>query len=62
MQETMLQLHAAPVPRPVYGPYKGRAFPFIEKFYTYPHNVQPPESLAREIHQIPASTSASLTD
>jgi hypothetical protein len=53
MRETMAELDAAPLPKAVYWPYKGRAFPLLEKFYAYPHNVQPPESLARQIQQIP---------
>jgi hypothetical protein len=53
MHETMPQLYAAPLPKAVFWPYKGRAFPLMEKFYASPHNVQPPESLARKIQQIP---------
>ena len=53
MRETMPELRAAPLPKGVYWPYQGRAFPLLEKFYAYPRNVQPPESLARQIQQIP---------
>jgi hypothetical protein len=53
IRETMPALRAAPLPRAVYWPYEGRAFPLLEKFYAYPHNAQPPESLARQIQQIP---------
>jgi hypothetical protein len=53
IRETMPALRAAPLPRAVYWPYDGRAFPLLEKFYAYPHNAQPPESLARQIQQIP---------
>jgi hypothetical protein len=53
IRETMPALRAAPLPRSVYWPYDGRAFPLLEKFYAYPHNAQPPESLARQIQQIP---------
>jgi hypothetical protein len=53
LHETMPQLHAAPLPKAVFWPYKGRAFPLMEKFYAYPRNAQPPESLARQIQQIP---------
>jgi hypothetical protein len=34
-------------------PYEGPAFPLMEQFYEYPHNVQRSESLARQIQQIP---------
>ena len=53
LRETMPELRAAPLPSAVYWPYNGRAFPLVEKFYTYPRNVQPPESLTRQIQQIP---------
>jgi hypothetical protein len=53
MRDTMPELRGAPSPEAVFWPYDGRAFPLMEKFYTYPHNVQPPESLQREIRQIP---------
>jgi hypothetical protein len=53
LRETMPELRAAPLPSVVYWPYDGRAFPLIEKFYTYPHDVQPPESLERQIQQFP---------
>ena len=53
MLETMLQLRAAPLPKAIHWPYVGRAFPLLEQFYAYPHKVQPPESLAQEIQQIP---------
>jgi hypothetical protein len=42
----------APLPKAVYWPYQGRAFPLLEKFYAYPGNVRPPESLAQQIQQI----------
>jgi hypothetical protein len=53
MRETMSELRAAQLPTAVYWPYEGRAFPLMEKFYAYPHNVQPPASLARQIQQTP---------
>jgi hypothetical protein len=56
MRETIPKLRAASLPRPttVFWPYEGRAFPLMEKLFNeYPHNVQPPESLARQIQQIP---------
>jgi hypothetical protein len=54
MRETMPELRAAPSPTAVYWPYEGRAFPLMEKLFNeYPHNVQPPESLARQIQQTP---------
>ena len=53
MRETMPKLRAVPLPKAVRWPYEGRAFPLMEKFYEYPHNVQPPESLHRQIQQIP---------
>jgi hypothetical protein len=49
----MPELRGAPLPKAVYWPYQGRAFPPLEKFYAYPGNVQPAESLARQIQQIP---------
>ena len=48
MRETIAELRALPLPEAVRWPYKGRAFPLMEKFYGYPHNVQPPESLAHQ--------------
>ena len=53
MSETMPELRVATLPKAVYWPYQGRVFPLLEKFYAYPRNVQPPESLARQIQQIP---------
>jgi hypothetical protein len=53
MREAMPELRAAPLPKAVYWPYEGRAFPLIEKFYAYPHNERPLESLGRQIQQIP---------
>jgi hypothetical protein len=53
MRQTILDLRALPLPEAVRWPYEGRAFPLMEQFYEYPHNVQPPESLARQIQQIP---------
>jgi hypothetical protein len=53
LQETIPKLRALPLPEAVRWPYEGRAFPLIEQFYEYPHNVQPSESLARQIQQIP---------
>jgi hypothetical protein len=53
MRETMPKLRALSLPEAVRWPYKGRAFPLMEKYYGYPHNVQPPESLAHQIQQIP---------
>ena len=53
MREAMPELRAAPSPSAVYWPYDGRAFPLLEKFYAYPDNVHPPESLRRQIQQIP---------
>jgi hypothetical protein len=52
MRETMPKLRALPLPEAVRWPYEGRAFPLMEQFYD-PHNVQPPESSARQIQQIP---------
>jgi hypothetical protein len=53
MRETIRQLRAAQLPKAVRWPYEGRAFPLMDKFYTYPQNVQPPETLARQIQAIP---------
>jgi hypothetical protein len=53
MRETITELRALGSPKAVRWPYSGRAFPLLQKFYGYPHNVQPPESLARQIQQIP---------
>jgi hypothetical protein len=53
MRQTILDLRAFPLPEAVRWPYEGRAFPLMEQFYEYPHNVQPPESSARQIQQIP---------
>jgi hypothetical protein len=53
VRETMPELRAAPSPEAVHWHYEGRAFPLMEKFYSYPPNVQPPESLQRQIQQIP---------
>jgi hypothetical protein len=53
MRQTILDLRALPLPEAVRWPYEGRAFPLMEQFYEYPHNVQPPESLARQIQQVP---------
>jgi hypothetical protein len=53
MGETMPKLRALSLPEAVRWPYKGRAFPLMEKYYGYPRNVQPPESLAHQIQQIP---------
>lgn len=53
MRETMPKLRAVQLPKAVRWPYEGRAVPLMEQFYGYPHNVQPPESLARQIQQIP---------
>jgi hypothetical protein len=52
MRKTIFDLRA-PLPDAVRWPYEGRAFPLMEQFYDYRHNVQPPESLARQIQQIP---------
>jgi hypothetical protein len=60
MHETMRELRVAPLPKAVHWPYPGRAFPHLEKVYAYPGNVQPPESLARQISRSRASTSASF--
>jgi hypothetical protein len=51
MRETMPKLRALSLPEAVR--WQGRAFPLMEKYYGYPHNVQPPESLAHQIQQIP---------
>ena len=53
MRETMPELRRDPLPKAVYWPYHGRAFPLLEKVYANPGNVQPPESLTRQIQQIP---------
>ena len=53
IRETLRQLHGAPLPQAVHWPYEGRAFPLLEQFYEYPQNVQPSESLQRQIQQIP---------
>jgi hypothetical protein len=53
MLQTIFDLRARPLPEAVRWPYEGRAFPLMEQFYKYPHNVQPPESLPREIQQTP---------
>ena len=53
MGETMPKLRAVQLPKAVHWPYEGRAFPLLEQFYAYPHNLQPPESLAHQIQQIP---------
>jgi hypothetical protein len=53
LREIMPELRAASSPEAVHWPYEGRAFPLMEKFSSYPHNVQPPESLQRQIQQIP---------
>jgi hypothetical protein len=52
LQETIPKLHALPSPQAVRWPYEGRAFPLMEQFYD-PHNMQPSESLQRQIQQIP---------
>jgi hypothetical protein len=53
MRKTIFDLGALPLPEAVRWPYEGRAFPLMKQFYAYPHNVQPPESLPRQIQQIP---------
>jgi hypothetical protein len=53
LRETMPKLRAVQLPKAVHWPYTGRAFPLLEQYYGYPHNVQPPESLAHQIQQIP---------
>jgi hypothetical protein len=53
LRETMPKLRAVQLPKAVSWPYEGRAFPLLEQYYGYPHNVQPPESLAHQIQQIP---------
>jgi hypothetical protein len=55
MRETIPKLRAAPLPRAVFGPYEGRAFPLMEKLFNeYPHNRQQLEvSLPRQIQQTP---------
>jgi hypothetical protein len=52
MRKTIFDLRA-PLPDAVRWPYEGRAFPLMEQFYADQHNVQPPESLARQIQQTP---------
>jgi hypothetical protein len=51
--ETMSKLRVDPLPKAVHWPYVGQAFPLLEKFYAYPHNERPPESLQRQIQQVP---------
>ena len=53
MHKTTPELRGATSPESVYWSYQGRAFPLVEKFYEYPPNVQPPQSLQHEIQQIP---------
>jgi hypothetical protein len=53
MLQTIFDLRALPLPEAIRWPYEGRAFPLMEHFYGYPHDVQPPESLARQIQQAP---------
>jgi hypothetical protein len=53
MRKTIFDLGALPLPEAVRWPYEGRAFPLMKQFYAYPHNVQPPESLQRQIQQVP---------
>ena len=53
MRQTIFDLRALPLPEAVRWPYEGRAFPLMEQFYKYPPNVQPPESLGRQIEQTP---------
>jgi hypothetical protein len=53
MRQTILDLRALALPEAVRWPYEGRAFPLMEQFYEYPHDVRSPESLARQIQQIP---------
>ena len=55
MRETMPELRAAPLPRAVFGPYEGRAFPLMEKLFNeYPHNRQQLEaSVPGQIQQTP---------
>jgi hypothetical protein len=53
MRETMPKLRAVQLPKAIHWPYEGRAFPLMEQYYGYPQNVQPPESLAHQIQQIP---------
>jgi hypothetical protein len=52
MEETMSKLRVDPLPKAVHWPYVGQAFPLLEKFYAYPHNERPPESLQRQIQQV----------
>jgi hypothetical protein len=53
MLQTIFDLRVLPRPEAVRWNYEGRALPLMEQFYKYPHNVQPPESLARQIRQTP---------
>jgi hypothetical protein len=53
MLKTIFDLRALPLPDAVRWSYQGRAFPLMEQFYSYPYNVQPSESLQRQIQQIP---------
>jgi hypothetical protein len=54
MGQTIFELRALPLPEAVRWPYEGRAFPLIETLFSkYPHRGQPPESLPRQIQQIP---------
>jgi hypothetical protein len=53
LRETIPKLRAPSLPQAVRWPFEGRAFPLIEQFYEYPHNVQPSASLARQIQQTP---------
>jgi hypothetical protein len=55
MLETIPRLRGtwAFAPKAVFWPYEGRALGLVEKFYAYPDNERPPESLQRQIQQIP---------
>jgi hypothetical protein len=54
MGQTIFELRALPLPEAVRWPYEGRAFPLIETLFNkYPLRGQPPESLPRQIQQIP---------
>jgi hypothetical protein len=54
MRLTIPELRGVPVPEAVRWAYGGRAFSLMEKlFNVYPQNGQPPESLQRQIQQIP---------
>jgi hypothetical protein len=62
MLKTTSELSRSSVPEAVRWQYKGRVFPLMEKLYEYwrfgrnaepPHDKQPPEWLARQIHQTP---------